>query len=302
VNVTDSLYNRYRPSRYTEVLGQHAAVRGLQAAIGDGSHAFLLAGPAGTGKTSLARIAARELSAHLLEVPAAFFTGVDDMRRLLDGMSYAPFGGLPNKAFLLDEAHRLSANAWDSLLKAVEEPPAHVYWLFCTTLPDKVPKTIQTRCSVIRLKPVASKVIEALLDKVCRNEGYHANGEVLRYVAAEALGSPRQALSMLPLVQDARDRQEAMAALRGAGDDDPPLQLCRFLLKGGSWRAAMAIVRDVEDAESCRLAICGYFTKVALSGDGSTRALAVLQAFDRPYSPHEGLAPLLLSLGELLQP
>src|SRR5712671_4555438 len=127
---SEVLYRKYRPRRWEDVIGQRAAVKSLKSLL-DGKRAqtFLLQGPSGVGKTTLARIAARHLDCRgmgLIEVAAAVFTGVDSMRELQDGMQYKAFGENKTKAAIIDECQKLSSSAWDSLLKICEEPPEHV--------------------------------------------------------------------------------------------------------------------------------------------------------------------------------
>src|SRR6266436_4362104 len=145
-----TLYRAYRPQDFSEVRGQEHIVKALEAAIKSKkiSHAYLFSGGRGTGKTSVARILARELGVtdkDLYEMDAASNRGIDDIRELREGVYAMPFES-PYKFYIIDEAHMLTKEAWNALLKTLEEPPAHVIFILATTDIDKVPDTIVSRC------------------------------------------------------------------------------------------------------------------------------------------------------------
>ncbi len=154
--MSNDLAVKYRPQELSDVVGQDHMMPGLKALITKrNSHAGLFHGPSGCGKTTLARILAHGLDAgkNITEVDAARNTGIDAMRQVADNAQYNAFGG-GNRAVIVDEAHGLSKQAWNSLLKAIEEPPKHLFWFFCTTEPAKVPQVIRTRCSLFEVKLV----------------------------------------------------------------------------------------------------------------------------------------------------
>jgi DNA polymerase-3 subunit gamma/tau len=307
--MTEALHTFYRPQKFEEVVGQAGAVKALQTACRKGgSQAFLFSGPAGTGKTTLARITARELGcrlADIMELDAATRTSIDDMRALQEVLQYVPLGKGERKAVLLDECHRLSKQAWDSMLKIVEEPPPHVIFLFCTTEPGKVPTTIKSRCSHIQLKPLADKELGALYDEVCEAEKIELAGDVGDVIIKEARGSARQMLVNLELCQEAKNKKEAAEILRSAIDSEPAIELCKFLMNGGSWQKAMAIVAkmDGENAESVRIVVMNY-VGAALKGSKSDREachfLSILEAFAVSYNASEQMSPLLMSIGRVI--
>ena len=141
------LHIKWRPQKLNDVISHAFVVSSLKALLKEKEcpHSFLFTGPSGVGKTTLARIVASYLEAAVLEIDAATNTGIDAMRAVQDMARYKAIDN-EKRVVIIDECHALSKQTWQSLLKIVEEPPAHLYWAFCTTEPDKVPATIKTRC------------------------------------------------------------------------------------------------------------------------------------------------------------
>jgi DNA polymerase III subunit gamma/tau len=305
----EALHVRYRPRDFSEVVGQADAIKSLQASVlRNEVHSYLLTGPSGTGKTTIARIASKMLGAKpsdILEVDAASKTGVDDMRSVLEAIRYKPLGGKV-RPVIIDEAHMLSRNAWNSMLKAIEEPPKHCYWFVCTTEAGKVPTTITTRCVPVRLKAVAEKGLIALVRDVCAEEKLKLRDDIIQLCAVEANGSARQALVNLELVRDVKDGKEAQRLLANVADADPVIALCRFLLDGkGSWMKVAVLLKALEEQnpEGVRIVVCNYMGSVLKGAKNERTAIAalnVLGQFDTPYNSSEGMAPLFLSVGRCI--
>lgn len=302
------LASKYRPRTLEEVVGQDAAVSTLLYTIGnDLSHAFLLSGPTGVGKTTLARAAARLLNAERYEIDAATYTGIDAMRGVQTNATYMPLAA-DRRALIVDEAHRLSQQAWDSCLKMLEEPPAHVYWFLCTTAPGKLPATIRNRCTELRLQPIPVEDLHWLLGSIVAVEwGEPVDDAVLKLCAVEADGSARKAIVNLSMCHTL-NREQARAVLRERAEPQPVADLCQLLMKGArhdrSWLQAMAIVANMsDDSEQHRINVCNYLSAVLRKSKTDSDAaylLNILEQFSMPYHPGEKQAGLLRSIGRVL--
>jgi DNA polymerase-3 subunit gamma/tau len=234
------LARKYRPQTFAQLIGQEAMVRTLANAIKRDrlAHAFLMTGVRGVGKTSTARLIAKALNCigadgkggptidpcgtcepctaiaegrhiDVIEMDAASHTGVDDVREIIEAVRYAAVSAR-YKIYIIDEVHMLSRNAFNALLKTLEEPPAHVKFLFATTEVDKLPVTVLSRCQRFDLRRIPSEMLAGHFAHVCASEGVTAEDEALAMVAAAAEGSVRDGLSIL-------DQAIAHADLDGEG-------------------------------------------------------------------------------------
>lgn len=309
--MNSSLHTKYRPRTFEEVLGQPKVVQSLKRVVKDDrAHTFLLIGPSGTGKTTLARILANEFAGHkigpsnLIEVDAADKSGADDMREIIGRSHFKALGESPIKAIVVDEAHRLSAAAWTVLLKATEEPPRHVFWIFCTTEAGKIPKTMETRCLRYSLKAVSDEILLSLLGKVAKAEGFTTDVSVLEAIAEGSGGSPRQALVYLEACVYAESAADARNIIKSTGAAGANVgDLCRFLMRPqGGWPQCMKLLKRMgdTDAESIRIVVVNYLAAVLEKASSDRQAKAILQILEpflAPYNPSEKRGPLLHSLG-----
>lgn len=302
------LHDKYRPKRFVDVFGQEHLIPKLEEAIkARSSHAFLFSGPAGCGKTTLARICARELGCKdidIRETDGATDSGVDEMRTLQNAMRYRPISG-PARACIIDEAHRISKQAFDSLLKVMEEPPEHLFWFLCTTAPEKLQKTIKSRCMPFTVKSLSDDDMKEFLGDIAKAEKLKTSPEVLSVCAIEAQGSMRQGLVNLALCGACKGRREAKALLQRADESDPMRELCQLVVRGGSWQKFMAIMEKLEDQspEGIRIMIVNYLGGCLQRANNKEEVmgfLTLLQNFETPYNDSEKMAPLFLSVGRAL--
>lgn len=211
-----ALYRKYRPQSFKEVIGQDHIVKTLEGAIKLGNifHAYLFAGGRGTGKTTLARIVAREIGAEtddIYEIDAASNNGVDEMRALNEAVSTLPFHS-PYKVYIFDEVHMFSKSAFNALLKTLEEPPKHVVFILATTEMDKLPETIISRCQVFQLKRPTREILKQSIASISKKEGFTLETGVSELVSLLGDGSFRDTQGILQKVMSAsKDKKVTLA-------------------------------------------------------------------------------------------
>lgn len=307
-----ALHLKYRPKELRNVVGQDAVVRSLRSVLEMKArpHCYLFTGPAGTGKTTLARIVADVCgvsSEGIIEVDAASKNGVDDMRGLTEGLVYQGFGDSPNKAILLNECQRLSAQAWDSLLTTTEEPPPHAYFMFTSTHPVKIPSAMVTRCQVYNLKPISRDDVVDVLERVCDAENFKTKGWVLDMIADAAGGSMRAALTMLASVHELDDEPEVARLLEQPLEAAEVIDLCRLLVSGKlRWDRLVEVLQKLGDTappETIRIVTCAYLSKCLMGARDdrdAQRLLFMLRQFSEPFDATTKLAPVLLAFGRVM--
>ena len=199
-----ALYRKYRPENWGEIIGQDHIVKAIDGALKAGkvSHAYLLCGPRGTGKTSIARIIASELGSSvndIYELDAASNRGIDDIRSIRESVGTMPFDS-KYKIYILDEVHMFTKDAWNALLKTIEEPPAHVIFILATTELEKVPETIVSRCQSFIFKKPTDSILTSVVTNVAKKEGYTLEEGGAGLIALLADGAFRDALGTLQKV------------------------------------------------------------------------------------------------------
>ena len=298
--------NKYRPHTFQDVLGQESACKSISITLKKKrGRSFLLSGPSGVGKTTIGRIIAKEVgckSFDLIEVDGATTTGIDAMREITTHLLYKSIGG-SSRVIIVDECHAISAQAFKSLLKVLEEPPENVYWILCTTQLSKVPKEVRTRCLDYVLKPVPRTDILKLLAEVAKAERLpiRRNQEALTEIADAAEGSPRLALSMLARCGHLKDEDEVRALCTGeVGTSKEAIDLSRMLIKRADWKRIVSCIKGIDSSpESVRIIILRYIAAVLMNNNNIQLCLAILDAFSEPFNDREGKAPLLLACAQL---
>jgi len=251
-----ALYRKYRPKQFADVIGQDHVVNVLEGSIKTGriSHAYLFAGSRGTGKTSVARIFASEIGASgndIYEIDAASNRGIDDVRELREGVNVLPFES-PYKVYIVDEAHMLTKEAFNALLKTLEEPPKHVIFILATTETEKLPETIVSRCQTFSFKRPNRETLREMALAVAKKEGFKLEAAAAELVAILGDGSFRDTHGILQKVI--------------SGSKDKTVSREEVELVTGAPKAE--IVRSVVEAVAAKNAEQGL-TAIRAAGEGN---------------------------------
>ncbi len=206
------LYRKYRPKNFDEVLGQDHIVAILKNAVKLEriSHAYLFSGPRGTGKTSVARILAKSAGCSdidMIEIDAASSRGIDEIRTLREGVHFSPLQG-PVKVYIIDEVHMLTKEAFNALLKTLEEPPRHVIFVLATTEPEKIPDTIISRCQNFSFRKIPENILRSSVISVAKKEGFEIDDEASGLISLASEGSFRDSLSLLDQILTLGDKNK----------------------------------------------------------------------------------------------
>lgn len=319
-----ALARRYRSTQFDKVVGQEAVARTLAAAIERNrvAHAYLFCGTRGVGKTTMARLFAKALNApgdqppevaqaimegrdnDVIEIDAASNRGIDDARELISNCIYRPMRG-PYKIYIIDEVHMLTRDAFNALLKTLEEPPEHVKFILCTTESNKVLPTVQSRCQRFDFRAIPTRDIAAHLKWVVEQEGMKSEPAVIQAVARLGAGSMRDALSLLDrlmasgehtltltLLEEllglpASDLVDGVIAACADGDPKAALNATDALLASGVTMEQTLDALIERLRELMILAACGDETNlVELEGEARDRAAALAVRFDAPALVH----------------
>ena len=271
-----ALYRKYRPQEFAAVKDQDHIVSVLEGAIKKGEipHALLFAGGRGTGKTTLARIFARAIGAtdvDIYEIDAASNRGIDDIRELREAVQTVPYES-PYKVYIIDEVHMLTKEAFDALLKTLEEPPAHLVFLLATTEEEKLLDTIRSRCQVFRFRSPSQMVLTQTVQEVAHAEGYQLTNDAAQLIALAADGSFRDALGVTQKVLlasgDTVGSADEVAHIIGAPRQETMHSFLRALAKQDTEAALAAIETAVANQSDMQI-----FLRVALE-DIRTAVLA----------------------------
>lgn len=291
-----SLYNKYRPTEFKDIVGNLPTIAALESFLTaqDRSHSILFTGGSGQGKTTLARIVAHKLGclqSDLIELNSANFRGVDTSREIIQQMRLKPISG-PIRIWMLDECHKMTNDGQNALLKALEDTPSHVYFILCTTDPQKLLKTIINRCVEFRVQPLPENRLVFLLNRVCEKEGKKVAAEILEQIAKNCQGSARKALTVLEGIIDQDPEQQLRMAQQTANEESEVIELCRALVQSKGWKEISKILKELHgvEAEQVRMAVLNYCNKVLLDKD-DIKVFLIMDCFKESFY-YTGMAGL----------
>ncbi len=262
-----ALYRKYRPQTFNDVIGQDHIVKVLEGSIKQGniSHAYLFAGSRGTGKTSVARIFAKEIGTSnndLYEIDAASNRGIDDIRSIREGVNTLPFES-KYKVYIIDEVHMLTKEAFNALLKTLEEPPAHAVFILATTETDKLPETVVSRCQVFSFKKPTQKILKEVVLAIAKQEGFTLDSASAELVALLGDGSFRDTEGILQKVisssKDKKISREEVELVTGA----PRSELINTFISSLDLKDASAALKALNAAVQNNIDMA-VFTKLVL--------------------------------------
>jgi len=300
---TMELYRKYRPTKLQDVCGQPQATKSLMAMVKKNQipHVMMFAGHSGSGKTTSARIMRRYIKCGIRdfsEMNCADIRGIDAVRQIRNSMHLKPMNG-KSKLWLIDEAHRLTGGAQEAMLKILEDVPSHVYFILCTTDPNKLTRTVRDRCFPIKFKPLDATAIKLSLSRIEKLAKIQINKKAQAKIVEQADGSARRAIEMLEGVSLLDGEKEQLEWLEGAANEQQQIiDLCRLLFNfKTNWNVIANILKNLAgaDAESIRWAVIGYARAILLKGNRRAlqqRACHVIQTFEGNFydSKHAGLA------------
>ena len=279
-----------RPRTFKRVVGQRGACRQLiSMAKSDGGlpHCILFTGPSGCGKTTLARIVKNKLKcsdADFTEINAAATRGIEMVRMLQSRIGTSPLES-ESRVWLIDECQQLTADAQGAFLKLLEEPPDHAYFILATTNPEKLRRTIRTRCTEIKVNALTEPDLIGLVRRIAEERGTDLDSEVLDKLAAVAEGSARKALVLLQQIIGLEDTEAQLNTLQNADAKQASIEIARALMSGKSWKHIAALIKACDgEPESIRWLILSYFSSVALGGGkNADAAVRILEEFQDNY-------------------
>lgn len=285
-----ALYRKYRPRTLERVKGNEQIVRTLNTMLEKGEkcpHTFLLHGPTGCGKTTIARIIANRLNskgADLCEMDIGDFRGIDTVRDIRKQSQFMPIES-EARVWILDECHKFTTDAQNALLKILEDTPPRVYFILCTTDPQKLLSTVKGRCSSFQVKPLSEEEMRSLLKRVVAKEGEVLDKEVYDLIIENNNGLPRNALQVLEQILNVDPEYRLDLAKKSEEQINQSIELCRILISPhANWKTVSSILNGLrdQDAEGIRRVVLGYCQSILLKAD-MFRAGTVLEAFIEPF-------------------
>ena len=295
---------QYRPKKLSQIIGNSDIIPQLEMNY-DGKtaskHTVLLHGPRGCGKTTIARILAKRVKCkEIIEFDIASTRGIDTAKEIsLTARGMSVFGG--NKAYILDEVHKGTKDFFNALLKILEEPPHHVFFFLCTTNPEKVIKTVLSRCARYQVDTLTKKECKKLLNRIIKKEKAKIDDEILDLIAHKSDGIPREAIIMLDQIIKLPSKDRLVTINNFNASNFNIIDLCRALMYKKKWSVLKIILNGLknEDPERIRHAVLGYMHSVVLKSE-DIQAFNIIDCFQEPFY-NSGKAGLALACYECTQ-
>lgn len=288
-----SLYNKYRPRNFKAIKGNQDTITALETMLENKetcSHAFLFHGPTGCGKTTIGRILAKLLECYesdLHEIDSADFRGIDTVREIRKNSGYVPIHpGSESRVWLIDECHKMTNDAQNALLKILENPPVHVYFILCTTLPQKLIKEIKGRCQQFQVPLLSDNEMKNVLRRIVKKENEILEEEIYEQIILDAQGHPRNAIQILEKVFSVPEDRRLKIAEKTAEEISESIELCRALIRqGSSWKEIRNILEGLkgQEPENIRRSILGYCQSVLLKADNPICGLIMEECMEPFY-------------------
>jgi DNA polymerase III gamma/tau subunit len=286
-----SLYHKYRPKIFEEMLGNEAIIATIKGdlAKADHPHAFLFHGPTGCGKTTLGRLVAAAVGCtgkDLAEINSADFRGIDTIREIYQLAQFRPMIG-SCRVWIIDECHKLTNDAQHALLKGLEEAPRHVYYILATTDPQRLLDTIRGRCTQYQVKSLDEKAMYKLIFRVARKEGETLTQEIVDQIIQDSEGRPRNALQILDQVLSCPPEQRLVIARKTAETVSQTINLCRAIVGLQGWKKVANILAGLKDEEpeSVRRAVLGYCSAILLKGEDGPHPVTAAKIMEQLEKP-----------------
>ncbi|MBW2309229.1 MAG: AAA family ATPase [Deltaproteobacteria bacterium] len=295
--MTTELYKKYRPRKLSQIMGQPQAVAALEVMVQENRvpHTLLLSGPSGTGKTTIARILRKYLGCSKVdftEVNCSDLTGIDTVRDIRRRVGQAPLNGT-SRIWLIDEAHKITDAAQNAMLKLLEDTPDHVWFILATTNPDKLLRTVRSRCTEISLNSLNSAALEAIIHRVATKENVTLSKAVMEKLIQTADGNGRKALVILDQIRGLPE-QDQLDAIVPDKAQTQAIEIFLAIIRREKWSKVAAILREVEDEPERirRLILACARTSLLKGGRNANQAFLVIEIFGDNffYSGAAGLA------------